>query len=60
MEGLVVVKNIDKAAAREMAMKQIRKVGMADKINHYPKHLSGGQQQRVAIARALAMEPSCS
>lgn len=57
MEGLVVVKNIDKAAAREMAMKQIRKVGMADKINHYPKHLSGGQQQRVAIARALAMEP---
>jgi len=33
-------------------------VGLADKINVYPKHLSGGEKQRVAIARALAHEPS--
>lgn len=43
--------------AREMAIKQLKKVGMADFINAYPSTLSGGQKQRVAIARALCMEP---
>ncbi len=33
------------------------KVGIGDKLDHYPSHLSGGQQQRAAIARALAMDP---
>ena len=33
------------------------KVGIGDKLDHYPAHLSGGQQQRAAIARALAMQP---
>lgn len=57
MEGLIVVKKMDKKKARETALKQLEKVGMSDRLEHYPKHLSGGQQQRVAIARALAMEP---
>ncbi|MBO6214203.1 MAG: amino acid ABC transporter ATP-binding protein [Lachnospiraceae bacterium] len=57
MEGLRVVKGIDKNTAREIALSELKKVGMEDRLNHYPRHLSGGQQQRVAIARALAMKP---
>lgn len=57
MEGLVIVKRLDKTAAKKIALEQLKTVDMLSKQNHYPKHLSGGQQQRVAIARALAMEP---
>jgi polar amino acid transport system ATP-binding protein len=57
MEGLVIVKKMDKKRAEEIALGQLYKVGLENKIDHYPKHLSGGQKQRVAIARALAMEP---
>ncbi|MBD5522312.1 MAG: amino acid ABC transporter ATP-binding protein [Lachnospiraceae bacterium] len=57
MEGLIVVKKMDKKSARKVAEKQLENVGLLDWSTHYPKHLSGGQQQRVAIARALAMEP---
>ena len=41
------------AKARQL----IEKVGLSDRIEHFPCQLSGGQQQRVAIARALALEP---
>jgi ABC-type polar amino acid transport system ATPase subunit len=39
--------------AREL----LRRVGLEDRMTHYPAQLSGGQKQRVAIARALAMDP---
>lgn len=57
MEGLMVVKKLKKNEAREIAVEHLQKVGMGDRLFHYPRHLSGGQQQRVAIARALAMDP---
>jgi polar amino acid transport system ATP-binding protein len=44
--------------ADELALKALKRVGMAEKAKAYPNELSGGQQQRVAIARALALEPS--
>ena len=53
-----IVRKKPRAEARDIARKQLEHVGLADKINVYPKALSGGQQQRLAIARALAMEPS--
>ena len=53
MEGLLVVKKMDKEQARETALKRLADVGLFDWQNHYPKHLSGGQQQRVAMMRAL-------
>jgi len=55
--GLIKVKGMRKEDARKLAMKELERVGLDDKIDSYPAQLSGGQQQRVSIARALAMEP---
>ncbi len=53
-----IVRKFSKAQALEIAEKQLRHVGLGDKLSSYPSALSGGQQQRLAIARALAMEPN--
>ena len=42
-----------RAAAREV----LGRVGLAERVGHYPRQLSGGEQQRVAIARAFVREP---
>ena len=55
--GLLKVKRLDKRKATEIAMRELERVGLADKAKAYPAELSGGQQQRVSIARALAMDP---
>lgn len=52
----IVLKRPD-AENEKIAMDLLRKVGLEDKAQQYPRNLSGGQKQRVAIARSLAMRP---
>lgn len=49
---------VPKEERKERAMRQLERVGLAEKWRNLPKQLSGGQQQRVSIARALAGDPS--
>ncbi len=48
---------VKEADAYQQAADHLKKVNLADRLNHYPYQLSGGQQQRVAIARALTNSP---
>jgi polar amino acid transport system ATP-binding protein len=57
MTAPIHVKKIDKKEAQQRSMEMLEKVGLADKLEHYPNQLSGGQKQRVAMARALVMRP---
>jgi putative ABC transport system ATP-binding protein len=43
--------------AESLARAMLTRVGLGDRLNHYPRYLSGGEQQRVALARAFVVEP---
>lgn len=55
MLPLLLKNNLKTSKVR--ATELLKKIGLEDRYNHYPKELSGGEQQRVAIARALANDP---
>jgi polar amino acid transport system ATP-binding protein len=54
----VDLKLMGRGEAEQKAMDLLRRVGLEDKADVYPRQLSGGQRQRVAIARTLAMNPA--
>jgi putative ABC transport system ATP-binding protein len=43
--------------AESLSIDMLRRVGLGERLHHYPKHLSGGEQQRVALARAFVVRP---
>ena len=49
--------NNDKKLALSKAEKLLKKVGLSNRLNHFPSQLSGGEAQRVAIARAIINDP---
>ena len=55
--GPVRVKHEEKTMSVDRARELLKRVGLGEKVDAYPRQLSGGQQQRVAIARALGMQP---
>jgi putative ABC transport system ATP-binding protein len=44
--------------ARKAAAEMLGRVGLSERLGHYPKVLSGGEQQRVALARAFVVQPA--
>jgi ABC-type polar amino acid transport system ATPase subunit len=57
MKAPQVVLKQDWETAEKTARALLAKVGLENRVHHFPSQISGGQQQRVAIARALAMSP---
>ena len=51
-------KTLDNKMRKEKALNLLDKVGLKERVNHYPRELSGGEMQRVAIARSLANNPN--
>jgi putative ABC transport system ATP-binding protein len=61
LENVLLPFEITKNAGREAkarAIALLERVGLGDRVKHYPRTLSGGEQQRVALARAFALKPA--
>ena len=53
----MIYANVKEKERKQRAMEVLEKVGLKDKMDHYPNQMSGGQQQRVAIARSIVNNP---
>jgi putative ABC transport system ATP-binding protein len=54
----LLLTHLTRAQRREHVEASLRVVGLANRMDHYPRQLSGGQEQRVAIARAIVTDPT--
>ena len=54
----LLLTKLSKSERRQHVEAVLGIVGLADRMNHYPRQLSGGQEQRVAIARAIIADPT--
>jgi putative ABC transport system ATP-binding protein len=54
----LLLTNLSAKERKERAKTALRVVGLADRMDHYPRQLSGGQEQRVTIARAIVTDPT--
>jgi ABC-type lipoprotein export system ATPase subunit len=57
LENVLLGMSFGPGADREHARALLHRVGLSERLNHFPRQLSSGQQQRVAVARALANRP---
>jgi putative ABC transport system ATP-binding protein len=64
LQGLTALENVmlpleimEKDNAEKEARDMLARVGLGERLHHYPRHLSGGEQQRVALARAFVARP---
>lgn len=53
----LLYRNVSSTERRRLASEALEKVGLSNRMKHYPNQLSGGQKQRVAIARAIVGQP---
>jgi putative ABC transport system ATP-binding protein len=66
LQGLTAIENVmlplellQATHPRKTAQELLERVGLGERLNHYPNQLSGGEQQRCAIARAFSTHPRC-
>src|ERR1700677_1791713 len=57
LENVLLGMSFGPGADRPFAEELLRRVGLGERLRHYPRHMSTGQQQRVAVARAMANRP---
>jgi putative ABC transport system ATP-binding protein len=57
-QPLLPLELAERKDVRRLAVDMLARVGLSQRLGHYPKVLSGGEQQRVALARAFVMRPA--
>lgn len=58
LENVMLPLELRGEPARDAARAMLERVGLQDRLNHYPRTLSGGEQQRVSLARAFVQKPA--